>query len=65
MYKCPTCGKDIRLIASAPSMGKQGEPIPVEATAETLISESGRRITGYREHKCDESPPEARERGGE
>jgi hypothetical protein len=33
-------------------MGKAGEPIVVDITPEYLISESGRRIMGFREHFC-------------
>jgi hypothetical protein len=38
-------------------MGKAGEPIAVDVTPEYLITESGRRIMGFREHFCPEKEP--------
>ena len=50
MMQCPKCSKEIRYIAGAPSSGRV--PIAVDLLPETIVSESGRRITGYREHVC-------------
>jgi hypothetical protein len=33
-------------------MGNAGDPIAVEAIEEYLITESGRRVAGFREHHC-------------
>lgn len=38
-------------------MGNAGDPIAVEVTAEYLITESGRRVAGFREHHCPERNP--------
>jgi hypothetical protein len=54
MIQCPKCGMEIRYIAGAPSSGKPGEPIAVDIKSEILISESGRRMIGFREHRCPE-----------
>ena len=50
MLKCLKCGDEIRYIAGAPSSG--GLPIAVNMKEEYLISESGRRVKGYKEHIC-------------
>jgi hypothetical protein len=52
MFFCPNCHKEVRYITAAPSTGKAGEPIAVDVTPEYLITESGRRIMGFREHLC-------------
>jgi len=52
MVKCAVCGQEIRYIVGAPSTGFSGQPIAVDIAVETLISENGRRLQGYREHKC-------------
>jgi hypothetical protein len=52
MLKCPKCGEEIRYIAGAPSAGTFGQPIAVDIALETLISNTGRRLQGYREHIC-------------
>lgn len=52
MFFCPNCHKEVRYIARAPSMGNAGDPIAVEAIEEYLITESGRRVAGFREHHC-------------
>jgi ssDNA-binding Zn-finger/Zn-ribbon topoisomerase 1 len=50
MVICPDCGKPVRYINAA-----RGEDIfMVDVEPETLIGETGRIITGYREHKCPE-----------
>jgi hypothetical protein len=52
MVICPYCGKPVRYINAA-----RGEDIfMVDVKPETLIGETGRIITGYREHKCPEAP---------
>jgi hypothetical protein len=35
-------------------MGNAGDPIAVDITPELLITESGRRVEGFREHHCPE-----------
>jgi hypothetical protein len=51
MAVCPKCGKEIRYIPAAPSMGGNGI-IPVEIREEELVTEKGRRVRGYRAHEC-------------
>jgi len=51
---CPKCGGEVRYIALAPSAGTPGQPIAVDTALETLISESGRRLQGYKVHVCPE-----------
>jgi hypothetical protein len=51
MVVCPECGQEIRYISAAPSMGGNGI-IPVEVRGEELITESGRKVRGYRAHIC-------------
>jgi hypothetical protein len=57
MFFCPNCHKEIRYISAAPSTGKAGEPIVVDVTPEYLITESGRRMMGFREHFCSGKEP--------
>jgi hypothetical protein len=54
MFLCPRCKREIRYITGAPSTGRAGDPIAVEVKAEYLITESGRRVVGFREHICPE-----------
>jgi hypothetical protein len=55
--KCSSCGKPVRYISAA-----RGDGIfIVEAEPDTLIGESGRILTGYREHKCPESKSKLKE----
>jgi len=56
MMKCPKCGGEIRYIVGSSSSGNPGQPITVDIKPKTLISESGRRIMGYREHECGINP---------
>jgi hypothetical protein len=49
MVKCPKCRKEIRYITS-----ERGQPIPVDDKICCLITETGRIIRGYKEHKCPE-----------
>jgi hypothetical protein len=54
MVICPDCGKPVRYISAA-----RGEDIyMVNVEPESLIGETGRILTGHREHKC----PEAKEK---
>ena len=51
MVVCPKCGKEIRYISAAPSVGGNGI-IPVEVRLEEIITEKGRKVQGYRAHIC-------------
>jgi hypothetical protein len=54
MVVCPKCGKPVRYISAA-----RGDGIfMVEVEPESLIGETGRILTGYREHKCPENKKE-------
>jgi hypothetical protein len=54
MTICEKCGKPVRYIAAARSVSPDGifmvDPVP-----ETLISEKGRILTGFRTHECAEN----------
>jgi ssDNA-binding Zn-finger/Zn-ribbon topoisomerase 1 len=51
---CPQCGKPVRYISAA----RGGDIFMVETEPETLIGETGRILTGYREHNCPENKEE-------
>jgi hypothetical protein len=61
MLKCPKCGAEIRYIVGAPSAGTPGQPIAVDIALETLISDTGRRLQGHREHECKTGKEEKNE----
>jgi hypothetical protein len=50
MIVCEKCGKPVRYIAAASLNGI----FMVDLVKQELISEKGRIITGYKEHKCKE-----------
>lgn len=52
MQKCKTCGKEIRYIASKDFV------VICDYEATIVYSEYGRRIEGYRLHKCVEAEDE-------
>jgi uncharacterized protein YbaR (Trm112 family) len=51
MLVCPACNKPIRYINAAHTVEPDGIFV-VDAEPQTLISEKGRVISGYREHQC-------------
>jgi hypothetical protein len=51
MVVCSGCGRPVRYITSA----RREEVYMVDVEPETLIGETGKIITGYREHKCLEA----------
>jgi hypothetical protein len=55
MVKCPKCGNEIRYITAAPSIGNNGI-IPVDPRERELITETGRKVRGYRLHICSFMP---------
>jgi hypothetical protein len=55
MVKCMHCGKEIRYITAAPSVGDNGI-IPVDLEEQELITEKGRIVRGFKVHICP-SPP--------
>jgi hypothetical protein len=57
MTICEKCGKPVRYIAAARSVSPDGI-FMVDITPETLISEQGRIVTGFRTHECAENKAE-------
>jgi len=52
MVKCSKCGGEIFWVTGAPSSGNPGNPIAVDTPLITLITRNGRKVEGYKEHKC-------------
>jgi hypothetical protein len=55
MTLCPKCGMPVRYIAASRAGGN--EMFAVDPLPRTLISERGRVLTGFTEHKCPEHLP--------
>ena len=47
MLICPKCKKEIKYIAS-----KDGEVLMLDIDLQTLVTEKGRIVQGYKIHKC-------------
>jgi hypothetical protein len=48
---CPECGREIRYVVAAASLGNNGI-ILVDHEEREIITEKGRKVRGYQEHKC-------------
>jgi hypothetical protein len=51
MVRCPKCGMEIRYITASAGVRDNGI-MPVEVRQEELITETGRKVRGYRAHRC-------------
>jgi hypothetical protein len=57
--KCPSCGRDIRYVAAAPSLQADGI-VAIEIQEQELITEKGRLVRGFHRHKCPQRNADGR-----